>query len=197
MGSFELGRNLGGLYGMPRTPEGVVKVAFRGAKWTNYAHRSNASGREISYPKTDVDEIPEEAMQVIRTFCEENLPELLDLELERGRLCWYSDTFDNSFLIDYVPGTDNLVVANGGSGHGFKFLPVLGEHVVDVLEKKDTEYTRLFKWRGVPDGERNGLEEGPGGWRSLDKQKLVGREEWKRVTPRTSSAEDNRTVSKL
>ena len=181
MNSYEPGRNdLGGLYGLPRTPEGVVKVAYRGAKWTNYAHKSENTGRELSYPKTDVKEVPEAAMRIIRTFCEENLPDLLELELERGRLCWYSDTVDNSFLIDFVPGLENVVVANGGSGHGFKFLPVLGQHVADVLEKKDTEYTRLFKWRDVPDGRKNGLEEGPEGWRTLDKQKWAGRQQWKK-----------------
>ena len=182
MNSYEPGKNdLGGLYGLPRTPEGVVKVAFRGAKWTNYQHKSDASGRILSYPNTDVTEIPKEAMRVIRTFYEENLPDLLDLELDRGRLCWYSDSVDNSFLIDYVPGVDNLIVANGGSGHGFKFLPVLGEHVVDVLERKDTPYTQLFKWRDVPSDQRNGLEEGPEGWRTLDKQQWAGRADWKRV----------------
>lgn len=30
---------------------------------------------------------------------------------------------------------------------GFKFLPVLGEYVVDVLEGKSKEYTRLWQWR--------------------------------------------------
>ena len=180
MNSYQPHENeIGGLYGLPRTPEGVLKVAFRGAKWTNYAHKSEATGRELSYPKTDVDEVPEEAMRVMRTFCQENLPDLLELELDRGRLCWYSDTVDNSFLIDYAPDIQNLIVANGGSGHGFKFLPVLGEHVVDVLERKDTEYTRLFKWRDVPDGVRNGLEEGPEGWRTLDKQTWAGREQWR------------------
>ncbi|KAK5175419.1 uncharacterized protein LTR77_000558 [Saxophila tyrrhenica] len=173
-------KNVAGLYGMPRTPEGVVKVAFRGAKWTNYAYRSSATGRQLSYPKTDVDKIPEEAMRVIRSFCEENLPELLDLDLERGRLCWYSDSVDNSFLIDYPPETEGLLVANGGSGHGFKFLPVLGEHVVDVLERKDTEYTRLFRWRDVPEGDPNGLREGVEGWRTLGRQKMVGQEVWRR-----------------
>ena len=180
MNSYKPHENdVAGIYGLPRTPEGIIKIAFRGAKWTNYAHKSQASGRDLSYPKTDVDEIPEEAMRVLRAFCEENMPELLELELDRGRLCWYSDTVDNSFLIDYVPGVENLVVANGGSGHGFKFLPVLGEHVADVVERKDTEYTRLFKWRDVPSGERNGLEEGPEGWRTLDKQKMVGKEHWR------------------
>jgi sarcosine oxidase / L-pipecolate oxidase len=181
MNSYERNKNdIGGLYGMPRTPEGVLKVAFRGAKWTNYDRKSNTSGKLVSYPKTDVEEIPQQAMSAIRTFCEENLPDLLELELERGRLCWYSDSVDNSFLIDYVPGVENLIVANGGSGHGFKFLPVLGEHVVDVLERKTTPYTQLFKWREVPNGKRNGLEEGPEGWRTLDKQQWAGREQWRR-----------------
>lgn len=43
-------------------------------------------------------------------------------------MCWYIDSWDNSFIIDYVPGySKTLFVASGGSGHGFKFLPVLGE----------------------------------------------------------------------
>lgn len=172
------GKDIGGIYGLPRTPEGLIKIAFRGAKWTNYA-RTSETGRQISYPKTDVQKVPQEAMRVLKTFCSENMPDLLDLDLESPRLCWYSDSVDNSFVIDYAPGYDNLIVANGGSGHGFKFLPVLGEHVVDVVEMRDTEYTRLFKWRDVPDGARNGLEDGTEGWRTLDKQKMVGKEKWK------------------
>lgn len=82
-------------------------------------------------------------------------------------------------MIDFVPGIEGLMVCNGGSGHGFKFLPILGSHVVDVIERKETEYTRLFSWRGVPEGERNGLEEGSKGWRVLGKQGMVGREAWK------------------
>lgn len=180
MNSYQAaGRDIAGLYGLPRTPEGVVKVAFRGAKWTNYAKRSEQHGTPLSYPKTNVEEIPQEAMRVIKTFCADNLPDLLELDLDRGRLCWYSDSVDNSFLIDYVPGTESLIVANGGSGHGFKFLPVLGEHVVDVMEGRDTEYTRLFKWRYIPGQDPNGLKDGPHGWRTLDKHTLVGKDAWK------------------
>jgi sarcosine oxidase / L-pipecolate oxidase len=178
-GSYVPGGRVGALYGLPRTPEGIVKFGFRGAKWTNYSRKSDATGRPLSYPKPDATKVPEEAMRVIRAFCEENLPDLLELDLDYERLCWYTDSVDNSFLIDHVPGTDGLVVASGGSGHGFKFLPVLGEHVVDVIERKDTEYTRLFSWREVPDGKCNGLEEGPEGWRTLDKQKMVGKDAWK------------------
>ncbi|KAK4900201.1 hypothetical protein LTR27_002425 [Elasticomyces elasticus] len=179
MGSYEPYKTIGGIYGLPRTPEGVVKIAFRGAKWTNYSRNSTISGKPLSYPKTHVEKVPEEAMRVIRGFCEENLPDLLELDLEYERLCPYTDSVNNSFLIDYVPGTENLMIASGGSGHGFKFLPVLGQHIVDAIERKETQYTRLFAWRDIPTGSRNGLEEGPDGWRRLDKQKMVGRDSWK------------------
>lgn len=116
---------------------------------------------------------------MIRTFVEENLPDLLDLDLNNIRLCWYTDSVDNTFLIDHVPDVEGLLVASGGSGHGFKFLPVLGEHIVDVMENKDTKYSRLFQWRDVPDGQRNGLEDGPQGWRTLDKQRMTGNKEWR------------------
>ena len=175
------GGKMGGIYGLPRTPEGVVKIAFRGAKWTNYAHRSQGTGQRISFPDTELEMVPEEAMRVLRAFCEENLPDFAALELQRTRLCWYTDSVDDSFLIARVPEMDGLIVASGGSGHGFKFLPVLGEHVVDVIEGKDTEYTRLFSWRPVPEGKRNGLEEGQEGWRTLDRQKLVGASKWKEI----------------
>ena len=153
---------IAGIFGFPRTPERTIKLCFTGAQWTNYVHKSE-TGRETSYPNIDTNKTPEEAMHALRAFCEENMPELLELEPENLRLCWYSDSVDDSFLIDYVPTAEGLLVCNGGSGHGFKFLPTLGEHVVDVIEGKDTEYVRLFRWQGVPDGKRNGLEEGPNG----------------------------------
>ncbi|KAJ9619297.1 hypothetical protein H2203_008626 [Taxawa tesnikishii (nom. ined.)] len=179
MAAYKPDTSTGGLYGMPRTKDGLIKFGFRGAKWTNYAFQTTEAGRKISYPKTDVEEVPEKALDAVRAFCRENMPDLLELDLARGRLCWYTDSVDNSFLIDRVPGVRGLVVASGGSGHGFKFLPVLGEHVVDVVEGKDTEYTRMFAWRSVPQGKANGIEEGPTGWRTLDKQVLAGKRQWK------------------
>ncbi|KEQ98273.1 hypothetical protein AUEXF2481DRAFT_26658 [Aureobasidium subglaciale EXF-2481] len=107
------------------------------------------------------------------------MPDLLDLELQRGRLCPYTDSMDNSFLISYVPDQPGLMVASEGSGHGFKFLSVLGKYVVDVVEGKETECTKMFAWRDVPTGKNNGLEEGEQGWRILDKQKFVRKGAWK------------------
>ena len=44
-----------------------------------------------------------------------------------------------------------LVVAAGDSGHGFKFAPVLGGLIADVLERKPNPYAARFAWR--PRGE--------------------------------------------
>jgi sarcosine oxidase/L-pipecolate oxidase len=63
-------------------------------------------------------------------------------------MCWYTDSLDNSFVIDYVPEySDSLFIATGGSGHGFKFLPVLGKHVRNALEKQEDQFTKLWRWR--------------------------------------------------
>lgn len=179
MDGYKRGTSNGGLYGFPRTKDGILKFGFRGVKWTNYTYQTTEAGRQVSYPKTDLDKIPQEAFEAVQAFCRENMPDLLELDMQRGRLCWYTDSADNSFLIDKVPGVPGLMVASGGSGHGFKFLPVLGKHAVDVIEGRATDYTQLFSWRDVPEGSANGLHEGPSGWRTLDKHTLVGSLQWK------------------
>lgn len=56
------------------------------------------------------------------------------MKIARSRLCCYCDTFDESFLIDRLPGCCNITIATGGSGHAFKFAPVLGEIIANVVE---------------------------------------------------------------
>ena len=58
---------------------------------------------------------------------------------------------NGNFWIDHDPERPGLVVAAGDSGHGFKFAPVLGGLIADVLERKPHPYTARFAWR--PRGE--------------------------------------------
>ena len=54
------------------------------------------------------------------------------------------------FIVTYHPEQKNLFLATGGSGHGFKFLPVIGEKIVDAIEGKlESEFARLWKWPNV------------------------------------------------
>jgi sarcosine oxidase len=50
----------------------------------------------------------------------------------RGLACLYTTTPDQHFVVGTHPGHDNVVVACGFSGHGFKFVPVLGEILADL-----------------------------------------------------------------
>lgn len=71
----------------------------------------------------------------------------------KTRICWYTDTPTGNFLIDYPPlpsssaKNSSLFLATGGSGHGYKFLPILGDYIVDAIERKlDPEFAELWKW---------------------------------------------------
>lgn len=73
-------------------------------------------------------------------------PELRGRPFRSTRLCWYTDTADGDFIIDYHPGHGgSLFLATGASGHGFKFLPVIGERIVDCVLGKCPEAFR-GKW---------------------------------------------------
>jgi sarcosine oxidase/L-pipecolate oxidase len=76
-------------------------------------------------------------------------PELADRPFFKTRLCWYTDTATGDWIIDYHPSYKNLFVATGGSGHAFKFLPILGEKVVDCLVGRcPQEFREKWKWKG-------------------------------------------------
>ena len=52
------------------------------------------------------------------------------------------------FLITYHPEYNNLFIATGGSGHAFKFFPVIGKKVVATLERKvEPELAEIWRWR--------------------------------------------------
>lgn len=110
-----------------------------------------------------------------------NFPELVPLGISSTRLCWYTDSIDNSFVVDFVPGRPGLAVCSGGSGHGFKFLPILGREVVKILEGRgsETAYGRLWQWRSSKENKRNGLEEGELGPRVLSRQTMASETDWK------------------
>lgn len=79
--------------------------------------------------------IPAEGAADLRAALREMIPwpALADRPFSKTRLCWYSDTPTGDFLIDYHPNWRGLFVATGDSGHAFKFLPVIGDRIVDCI----------------------------------------------------------------
>jgi sarcosine oxidase/L-pipecolate oxidase len=127
----DIGRT--GWYGFAANAEGLVKVANHGAGRLQDpdAPRAVASTDEARF----------------RAFLRDALPSLETAPLASTRLCFYSDTFDGDFLIDRHPERPGLVVASGGSGHAFKFMPMLGELVADCVEGKSNPFASRFRWR--------------------------------------------------
>lgn len=63
------------------------------------------------------------------------------------RVCLYCDTWDGHFWIAPDPAREGVVVATGGSGHGYKFAPVLGGLIADAVEGQRNSYSHKFRWR--------------------------------------------------
>lgn len=75
-------------------------------------------------------------------------PELAERPFCYTRLCWDADTSDRHLLITPHPAHADLFLAGGGSAHSFKFLPVLGKYIVDMLEGTlKTDHAVAWRWR--------------------------------------------------
>lgn len=63
-----------------------------------------------------------------------------DAPLIEARVCQYEDTADHHFIVDRHPHAENAWLVGGGSGHGFKHGPALGEMLAELLiEEKDPD----------------------------------------------------------
>lgn len=74
-----------------------------------------------------------ESVRLARRYLARRFPALIDAPVVETRVCQYETTPDTHFVIDRHPAYDNVWLAGGGSGHGFKHGPVIGRHVVGRL----------------------------------------------------------------
>lgn len=77
-----------------------------------------------------------EVLTKARAFINYRFPLLKNAPLLESRVCPYENSPDGNFIFDLHPETDNLLFLGGGSGHGFKHGPALGELVANVLAGK-------------------------------------------------------------
>jgi glycine/D-amino acid oxidase-like deaminating enzyme len=123
-----------GYYGFPLNRDGVVKIANHGP------------GREMR-PDSAERAVTAEEERAVRHFVTETFPALAEAPIVFTRICLYCDTHDGHFWIAPDPDRAGLIIAAGDSGHGFKFAPVLGDIIADVMEGKDDPLLRKFRWR--------------------------------------------------
>jgi sarcosine oxidase len=79
-----------------------------------------------------------EAAEAARQFVARRFPTLKNAPIVETRVCQYENTSNGDFLIDRHPQLENVWLVGGGSGHGFKHGPSVGEYVASqVMQTAD------------------------------------------------------------
>jgi sarcosine oxidase len=134
-------------YGLPNGGTDFIKVGQHG------------SGPEID-PDIPV-AAQEERLEPISRFVESRMRGL-GRKAAAFETCLYASTPDDDFVIDRV---DNLIMAVGFGGHGFKFAPIVGKMIADLVEGKEVTVPRFSMMR-FASAQAKGSERGVrGSWR--------------------------------
>ncbi|KAI5858505.1 fructosyl amino acid oxidasesarcosine oxidase [Tricharina praecox] len=143
-----------GIFVIPQHTDHVLKIARHASGYLNPTTITDATTgttRIVSTPRTVVTdpglEAPAEAKAAFSATLSSLVPQFSGKQLSSTRLCWYNDTATGDFIVAYHPTKAGLFLATGGSGHAFKFLPVIGGHIVDILERKaDARFASKWGW---------------------------------------------------
>ena len=118
------------VYGMPA-------LDGRGAKIAIDAHG----------PEFDPDDgnrlVSSESLKAVRAYLARRLPALAGAPVTETRVCQYENTSNGDFLIDRHPQFENVWLVGGGSGHGFKHGPAVGEYVASMIDGSGTAQPRF------------------------------------------------------
>jgi sarcosine oxidase len=74
-----------------------------------------------------------DALTTAREYLALRFPKLRDAPLTESRVCQYENTSNGDFVIDRHPQFDDVTIVGGGSGHGFKHGPAVGDYVRRLL----------------------------------------------------------------
>jgi glycine/D-amino acid oxidase-like deaminating enzyme len=104
----------------------------------------DAAGEELD-PQRGSRELRYQGEPAARAFLERRFPGLAraGLRLCGGRVCQYELTPDHHFILAPLPGVPGAWVLGGGSGHGFKHGPALGEYVARLLTGEEQPLDRF------------------------------------------------------
>jgi sarcosine oxidase len=80
--------------------------------------------------------VTESGLKAVRSFISVRVPALKASPVLEARVCQYENTSSGDFLIDLHPDFENLWLVGGGSGHGFKHGPAVGDYVLRLIAGK-------------------------------------------------------------
>lgn len=121
------------IYGIPAHEGSGFKVAFHG-------------GAPVSHP-SEINYRPDASnAAALRPFLQAHIPGLAKASVLESRVCLYTQTPDEHFIVDVHPDHKHIVIGAGFSGHGFKFSTMIGKMLTDIALDGATRHNdSLFK----------------------------------------------------
>lgn len=111
------------VYGLPDLEQQGFKFAF------------DRHGPVVD-PDTQDRRVSPDTVAQARAYLARRFPDLADAPVVHSRVCQYENTSNGDLLIDRLPGHERVWLVGGGSGHGFKHGPAVGErlarHIADA-----------------------------------------------------------------
>jgi glycine/D-amino acid oxidase-like deaminating enzyme len=117
-------------YGIP----GSDRRGFKMADDTRGPEFDPTRGERVVSPAT---------LKRVREYLGFRFPAMKDAPLVETRVCQYEQTPDSHFIVDRHPRMENVWLVGGGSGHGFKHGPAIGEKMAELV-LKDGEGDRAW-----------------------------------------------------
>jgi sarcosine oxidase len=95
--------------------------------------------------------ITPEKLDAVRKFLALRFPDLRNAPLVESRVCQYENSPDQHFIIDQHTQMKNVWIVGGGSGHGFKHGPAVGEYTAALVmgKQKPDPFFQLDRFRKV------------------------------------------------
>ena len=145
------------VYAVPMVPEG--KRAFKcavhmmgefmhtsdfhvkpGSSPFEFADNTVYHRKQLQCYQPEADQIDPYQRQIVEKFVSKHLPTLDTVDISMVCRCLYTSAADNHFIVGPHPDApETVVVVTGFHGEGFKFAPVIGECVADLVLAPDEE----------------------------------------------------------
>jgi glycine/D-amino acid oxidase-like deaminating enzyme len=125
------------IYGIPGNANRGFKVA------------DDTSGPRFD-PTSGERKVTDAGVRAARTFLARRFPALKGAPLVGAEVCQYEASPDSHFIIDAHPRASNVWIAGGGSGHGFKMGPAVGEMVAALALGESQPDSRFGLARFAP-----------------------------------------------
>jgi sarcosine oxidase len=120
---------------LPVWIDGGASISYYGIPgnhWRGFKVADDTRGSIVD-PTSVERRISEEGLSAARAYLRRRFPAMAGAPLVEARVCQYENSTDLDFILDRHPEAENVWIIGGGSGHGFKHGPVVGEMVTDAV----------------------------------------------------------------